>query len=315
MDTMDEARRLRQRALAALEIRRPERAAADATRAIALEPGVAQGHLILGWALVMLDKPLEALEAADVGLSHAADDARLPRLRSVALFELKRFEEALRSADDAAALAPHLAEVHSARAFALSALGRGAEAIEAASTAVSLEPEEANHHTKLGEEHIEVDPLLAERHARAALALMPEDVAALTLLGGALVRQKRDDEAYDVWQEAIRLDPTAETPKAALVHHVNRDLSLGAFQPFLLRAARRAQALIPPPPGTGLGRKIGVAVGLLGAVGALKGLTGLAEVGAPMREARLKRRAPQLHALYLRLKEDLEEEARKKQDG
>jgi tetratricopeptide (TPR) repeat protein len=303
MEPSYEAWTLRRRAQAALEVGRPERAAADATRAIGLDPGAAQGHTLLGWALLGLDKPREALEAVDGGLAHCAEDAYLHRLRSVILFELKRFDEALAAAESAIALAPDLSYAHSSRAFALSALGRQEEALEAAATAVSLDPEEVDHHTKLAEERMSLDPVLAERHARAALALSPEDVAALTLLGGALVRQKRGDEACEVWEEAVRLDPTAETPKAALVHHLNAELSMGALRRFILRTLEWGRTQIPGEE-AGLGKKILAIVPMLGLIGATKGLIHLSELATPLRMERLKRRAPKLHALYTQLKED-----------
>jgi tetratricopeptide (TPR) repeat protein len=299
----EEVRTLLRRALAALEVGHPKHAATDATRAIGLDPGSPQGYRLLGSALLMLGRPDEALEAADGGLAHVADDPRLHRLRSGALFDLKRFDEALEAANAALSLAPEWAGAHSARAFALSALGRDEEAREAAAMAVSLEPEEADHHAKLSEEYLAVDPVLAERYARAALALAPEDVAALTLLGGALVRQGRGEEACAVWQDAVRLDPTAVTVKAALVHHLDAELHLGALRPLIRRTARQGLASVPADD-AGLGRKLGALVQMLGLLGASKGLMGLASLTSPLREGRLKRRALALHALYLRLKED-----------
>src|SRR6476620_6172920 len=100
MDSADyEVSALCRRALVALEVGHPARAAADATRVIGLEPGRAQGHLLLASALLRLDKPGEALEAVDAGLALLAQEPRLHRLRSLVLFELERFEESLEAAD------------------------------------------------------------------------------------------------------------------------------------------------------------------------------------------------------------------------
>jgi tetratricopeptide (TPR) repeat protein len=303
MDPANEARALCQRAIAALEVGHPARAAADATRIIGLEPGWAQGYQILGSALLALDKPQEALEAVDSGLAQHPEHARLHRLRSIVLFELKRFAEALEAAEAALAEYPDMADAHSSRAFALSAMGRTAEALEAVSRAVALEPEEPNHHSKLAEERLSEDPILAERHARAALALAPEDVGALTLLGGALVRQGRGDEACAVWQEAIRVDPTYETAKAALMHHLDAELSMGALRPFFRRTLQHGLDMIPSGD-AGLGKKL-LAIGpLLGLLGTSKGLMGLSAMAVPLRLERLKRRSPSLYALYTQLKED-----------
>ena len=221
------------------------------------------------------------------------------------LFRSGLYLEALQAADDALALDPELADAHGARGFALSALERKAEALEAVATAMTLEPEEAGHHRKYSEEQMQADPVLAERHARAALALAPEDVMALTLLGAALIRQRRDDEAYDVWQDAVRVDPTDTLVKAALLHHLNRDLKMGGLLPLIRTTTFTAQAALPAEE-AGLGKKLLVLVPLLGLMGAARGLVGLAALGAPLREARLKRRAPALYALYLRLREDAE---------
>lgn len=305
MDSTEEAMALCRRAIAALEVGHPARAAADATRLIALEPGWAQGYLLLGSALLALDRPQEALEAAEAGLAQLAGSARLHRMRSVALFDLKRFAEALEAADLALAQDPEMADAHSSRAFSLSALGRTEEALEAASKAVELEPEEPDHHTKLAEERLSVDPILAERHARAALALSPEDVAALTLLGGALVRQGRGGEACDIWQEAIRLDPTYVTAKAALMHHLDAELSLGSLRPFIRRTLEQGQEIIPPDSAS-TGEKFLAIFPMLGLLGMSKGLIGLSSLAQPARLERLKQRAPKLHALYLQLKQDEE---------
>ncbi|HEX8702086.1 MAG TPA: tetratricopeptide repeat protein [Myxococcaceae bacterium] len=303
MEAEDELSALCRRAVAALEVGHPQRAAADAVRIIGLAPFLAQGHLILGSALLALDKPGEALEAVDAGLAQRADEPRLHRMRSVTLFELKRFDEALEAANAALARNPELADAHSSRAFALSALGRTEEALEAVSKAIELEPDEPVHHAKLAEERLPSDPVLAERHARTALMLAPENVAALTLLGGALVRQGRGDEACEVWQEAIRLDPTAETPKAALVHHLDAELEMGSFRPAIRRTLLRGAARIPPKE-AGLGEKLLAIVPLLGLLGTAKGLIGLSSLAMPQRLQNLKRRSPQLYALYQQLKED-----------
>ena len=110
------------------------------TKAIALEPGSAPGHLNLGNGLRELKRPDQALACYDRAI------ALMPRLaeawanRGNALCELRRPNEALESYGQALALNPQSAEAWSNRARALLDLARPEEALASVDRALALQP-------------------------------------------------------------------------------------------------------------------------------------------------------------------------------
>ncbi len=212
----DEAQRRRRdtslaRASAALGMKRYTEALAAASDAVAADPGSAECHGQLAEALAGADQYEAALREIDVALSQGADDDGwlewFHRLRAIVLDNLARHDEALIELDRALELNPESHNAHYLRARMLDALDRLEEARAASQEAVSLEPETPMYLRQLGDLWVDADPVAAEGHYRAALAIDPNDSTVLTNLSKALLHQHRNAEAAAVAGAALRLAP------------------------------------------------------------------------------------------------------------
>jgi tetratricopeptide (TPR) repeat protein len=97
------------------------------------------------------------------------------------------------------------------------ARGDRAGARAAALTARDLEPDTVGPHQSLGDIALDGRKLAdAEQHYRAALAIDPENIEVLNNLGVALQGQRRHDEAREVFERAVRLDPRADLTRKNL---------------------------------------------------------------------------------------------------
>jgi tetratricopeptide (TPR) repeat protein len=104
-------------------------------------------------------------------------------------------------------------------ALALKALeeGRAGEAIPLLSLAATLQPDNFAAHYHLGRAHAACgNPERAEASLRQALALRPEDPAALCALGQLLFRRQQHDEARAMLEAALRSDPECSEARATL---------------------------------------------------------------------------------------------------
>jgi tetratricopeptide (TPR) repeat protein len=207
------AQRLRERAAAALDVKRYDEAIEAATAAIASDPGHYRGHGLLAQALLGRKKHVDAQRVAEGGLAVAPDNEWLHRLRSLSLREQGQLVEALKSADESVRLAPNLGYAHYTRALALARMKRIEEARASNRRAVELDPRNADFRRDLGDLFLDKEPKTAEKHYRASLALDPTDPFALNNLGVALKRQGRAREAVVAFKSAMILDPTLGAAK------------------------------------------------------------------------------------------------------
>jgi tetratricopeptide (TPR) repeat protein len=238
-ETADELHRL---ALTACQEGRLAEGMAYARQALAIDPGRARTHLLLGMALARSDAREEALASFDRAIAIAPDLAdahgnradvlvELRRLaeadtsydralqlapqsfvnwcnRAALLFDLGRNEEALACYDRAVALEPGHVDMLTARGLVLNALNRCEEAVEALDRALALAPD---HH--LANRTRGVALLARDRYAEAlasferVLAQSPDSEDALYNVAFLLVANERDSEALAIYQRLLAINP------------------------------------------------------------------------------------------------------------
>ncbi|MGO9329636.1 MAG: tetratricopeptide repeat protein [Steroidobacteraceae bacterium] len=113
------------------------------TRAIKLNAGVAAAHNNLGYALLDLRRPADALASYNRAIALKPDYAEAYCNRGIALRDLKRPAEALASFDKAIALKPDHAEAYCNRGNALRDLERPVDAVASYDKAIALKPDYA----------------------------------------------------------------------------------------------------------------------------------------------------------------------------
>ena len=237
--------------------------ALDVTRvAVEQAPDDFEPHANLGSILNTLGRYDEAeihLRRA-IALNPQARDAHLNL--GAALYKQERYEEALEITRVAVELAPDFSESHANLGSILGALGRHEEAIEALAQAAALaptSPRTAERYFLMGQtaqengqpeaaaeyylHALEADPHHAEAlHWLATLraaqqhygemlellqrfvAIHPNDSAAYSNMGIALLGLGRYDEALQHFDQALSLDPTLESA------HTNREALLGVME-------------------------------------------------------------------------------------
>lgn len=291
------------RARAALDLRRYDEAARHAGLAIAAAPEDADGYHLLASALHGLGRDEEALSALDSAIAKAPERSALYVKRSDLLRALDRAHDALGAGREAVRLDARSVGGHTAVALSLAALGDRVEAIVAIRRALALAPNGAALHRILADQQLAIgdsDAAIATYHR--ALALNANDAFTLNNLGCALLRSKRTEEAACAFKAAMMIDPTMKTAKQnthLVVRSFRRGASLvGALAllatklKFVWIAYFATRAFSDPG-------MWGVIVGLLAA-----GYTLFVLVRGQLRWRRLRRRDPQLVALYKRLKAD-----------
>jgi tetratricopeptide (TPR) repeat protein len=121
-------------------------ALASFERAIALAPESAPAHGGRADALSALGRLPEAVESYDRALALRPDSVEDWCNRGAALFELGRYEEAIRNCDRIIEIEPRFAQAHFNRANALARLGRHGEAIAGYDQALAIDSRFADAH-------------------------------------------------------------------------------------------------------------------------------------------------------------------------
>ena len=115
-------------------------ALASFERAIAIAPDLASAHASRGDALVALGREVEAVTSYDRALAINPGEVETWCNRGAVLHDLRRLEEALASFDQAIAIKSDFFQVHFNRGNALALLGRDVEAVAAYDRALAIEP-------------------------------------------------------------------------------------------------------------------------------------------------------------------------------
>ncbi|HEY6510843.1 MAG TPA: tetratricopeptide repeat protein, partial [Burkholderiaceae bacterium] len=182
-------------------------AAERVAAACSAQPGVSALWCTLGDARKAAGERGPAIEAYRRAVVLAPSDAALELRLGAALHADGQIDAALTEYRRALALDATLAEAHSNMAAALKAKGDVEGAIASGRSAVALRPDSADAHTNLGNA-LQVDGDLVGAVAAYQRALqLRTDAVAHNNLAGALINQGRIDEALQLLEEALRLQP------------------------------------------------------------------------------------------------------------
>jgi tetratricopeptide (TPR) repeat protein len=176
--------------------------------ALRLNADYAEAHNNLGTALAKLGKPEEAIEHFLAALRGKPEFAMAYNNLGLALVDLGRTDEALAHYRQALRLKPDDADVHYNLGIAVAALGKTSQAIQHYQRALRLKPDYVKAHNNLGTALASLGRTKeAIEHYRQALRLKPDEAAAHSNLGNALVSLGAMDEAVEHFREALRLKP------------------------------------------------------------------------------------------------------------
>ncbi len=189
-------------------VRQYEEAVASYERAIALKPDYADAYFNRGVALAELGRPVQAVESYDRAIAFNPAYAEVHNNRGIVLDHLKRYDEALASYDRAIALKPDYARAHNNRGVALGRLERHADALASYDRAVALKSDYADAFTNRGIALGELDrPAEALVSYERAIALNPRYAEAFYNRGNALRDLNRHMEAIGSYERALALKP------------------------------------------------------------------------------------------------------------
>jgi tetratricopeptide (TPR) repeat protein len=179
-----------------------------ARQALAVDPGRARSHLLLGMALARIGRPEEALASFDRAIALAPELAGAHGNRGDALAEMGRQAEAIESYDRALGIAPQSLENWCNRAAALLELGRSAEALASYDRALAIKPD---HVDVLVARGVVLDALGRQQEAVAsfdrALVQAPDHQLALRTRGVALLKLDRFEEALASFERVAEQSP------------------------------------------------------------------------------------------------------------
>lgn len=193
---------------AGLRAGRLELALAACRRALALQPGNADLHVLLGNALAEAGRLNEAVASYRAALAISPDHAGVICNLGNVLMEAGRFDEAVALYRRAVELQPGYAEAHSNLGNVLAELGQYRAAADSCRRALQLAPDFAEAHNNLGNALKDLG-LLGDAVAsyRRAIALDASSALACNNLATALQDLGQLDEAAASYRAALRIRP------------------------------------------------------------------------------------------------------------
>jgi predicted TPR repeat methyltransferase len=203
--------------LLALQVNKPELAAAYLARAAQNAPGIAIYHYNQGEAWLIaneLDQAVACLRRA------AALEPTRPEPHAalgVACSRLRRFQEAADALAQAIQLGMDRAEIHQQLGNAQIQLGQFARAEQSAREALTRAPNSHESWQTLGEAQLNQEKLdEAEASFRKVLSLKPDYSIALQSLGISLGRAGKTDAAIETLRSAVKLRPESAEARSHL---------------------------------------------------------------------------------------------------
>jgi tetratricopeptide (TPR) repeat protein len=176
---------------------------------VAPPPAVVNARMLLAQAYVATRQYPEAIEHLTQVLAVSPRSAPARALLADLLAETRRFDEAVPHYQALLAAAPQNAQTAASLGVALVAAGRGAEAVTAFRTAAAAEPGNARYCQNLARalvDHGDAAEALAQ--AQQAVTLDSRDPVSFEVLGWALARMGRTQDARLSFSRALQLDPT-----------------------------------------------------------------------------------------------------------
>jgi len=177
------------------------------TKALAFQPGLAEGHFNLGNALRELGRLEDAVTSYSKALAIKPDYTEAYGNLGLALQKLGKLDEAVTRYQKAIAINPD-ADAYNNLGIALRELGKLEDAVDSYHKALAINPDLAEAHNNLGLALRELGRLEdAVASYSKALAIKPDYADALGNLGLALIDQGKMEEAFTYQRRAIALNP------------------------------------------------------------------------------------------------------------
>lgn len=219
-----QAGRLVGQAYQALQAGRLAEAAQLAQQALDQMPGRPDAARCLGYALISLERPKDAVAALE-SLARDSTDSELVSLHAMALRRCNRLDEAIVRFNRALGLTPVFPAAFFELAMAYASQRRTDAAIDALTRGVEASPQSAEMVAQLGKLHYGGnDRKKAAECFRRALALQPGHGAAREALAMVLMQDHAFAEAAEMFRRMIALD---RTNVHARIHLGNCLLGLG----------------------------------------------------------------------------------------
>lgn len=185
------------RSTACLDIfsRNPDKALADADRAVALAPDRADAYAARAWAHLWQRSFGQAIADTTVAITLEPDNPKWHRARSFYMLQVADVEGSLADIEQAIGLAPDDTDLYLYRSDNLEQLGRTDEAIVSVQEAIALEPDNAELIQRLGDLYFTTgqDQLALETYQRfveTAAELSPSVNARLMILEDRLANDQ-----------------------------------------------------------------------------------------------------------------------------
>ena len=186
----------------------PEQSVDLITKAIAIEPNVAEMHGNLGASLHQLKRYGDAVASCDKAIALKPDYVEAYNSRGVALKEMRRLEDALSSYDKAIALKRDFVSAYYNRGTTLLELKRFDDGLASYEQAIALNPDFADAHNNRGNALLELQRFSdALSSYDKAIVLKPNYAEAYNYRGIALKELRRLEDALASCDTAIALKP------------------------------------------------------------------------------------------------------------
>lgn len=206
------------RALALLNVDRPDLAEPEVRRALAISADDGRLHALLSLCLTASAKTKEAIAEAHVAVGNAPDMPISHLALANAYLAARRTVDAGRAAEAAAALFPDNVSVLSSLSAIRLDEGRVDDADDLARRALAIDPHDRGAQRALAFVLVRRGRLReAATVATQALSDAPEDADAHVTLGYALLHHARYEDAMACFREALRLDPQDGRARAGFV--------------------------------------------------------------------------------------------------
>jgi tetratricopeptide (TPR) repeat protein len=186
---------------------------------VALQPSMVDAIINLGTALLGLGRPNEAAVQYERAIAINPDNAMAYGNLGKVLQDLGRSELAFAAYHKALALRPQNAEVLLNLGAALLDQHRWDEAVRFTREAIALRPDSAMAHANLAVGLLGLGQHEAALAAcREAMALDPQGAAIACTLGGTMLELGEPEDAVTLCRRAIALEPAAASPHFNLSH-------------------------------------------------------------------------------------------------
>ncbi len=175
----------------------------DYSKAIELDPKLAQAYNNRGFTYAELDKPSEALKDYSKAIELDPEDAQTYNNRGLTYSKLDKHTEALEYYDRAIELDPKLAQAYNNRGVTYTKLDKPSDALKDYNKAIELDPKLAQAYNNRGVTYTKLDkPSEALKDYSKAIELDPENAQTYYNRGKTYAKSDKHTEALEDYNSA-----------------------------------------------------------------------------------------------------------------